>query len=264
MKKKSYLIVLVFAVFAWMNQAICQPAPVKIGISKASSNYLNWLKRSDPAIETVDLYTLSIPAAVQQLSQCSGLLLTGGEDVWPGRYGKEYDTLRCTDMNPHRDSLDMALIEKALSMKMPVVGVCRGHQILNVFLGGTLIIDIPKDYSKRILHQCDDYLHCFHAVNVRAKSMLANISGCDSATVTTNHHQAVEQLAPQLTANAFSVDRLIEGIEWRNPQGKSFLLGVQWHPERMDASNPLSGRIADEFLQQSTNYSNTCQQNMIK
>lgn len=238
-----------------LNQTFCQPVPLKIGISKASPNYITWLKRSDPSIQTVDLYTLSVSSAVQQLSHCSGLLLTGGEDVWPGRYGKEYDTLRCTEMNPHRDSLDMALIEKALAMKMPVVGICRGHQILNVYLGGTLIIDIPKDFGAQIIHQCDDYLHCFHRVSITNASMLGNICRCDSAQVTTNHHQAVDHLSPFLIANAASEDRLIEGIEWRDPAGKSFLLGVQWHPERMDPSNPLSGKIADEFIKQSSDFS---------
>lgn len=241
--------------FLLLNQANCQPAPLKIGISKSSSNYVNWLKRTDPSVQTIDLYLMPISVAVQQLSQCSGLLLTGGEDVYPGRYGKLADTLRCTEMNPHRDSLDMALIEKALSLKIPIVGICRGHQILNVYFGGTLIIDIPKDYKPGTIHQCDDYLHCFHMVNIQNSTLLARISMCDSARVTTNHHQAVNRLAPPLRANAMSDDQLIEGIEWRNPDDKSFLLGVQWHPERMEQANPLSARIAEEFLLQSATYS---------
>jgi putative glutamine amidotransferase len=245
----------ILAVFLLLNPAFSQPSPLKIGISKASPNYVNWLKHADPSIQTVDLYTLSIAAAVQQLSQCAGLLLTGGEDVWPGRYGREYDTLRCTEMNPHRDSLDMALIEKALALKMPVIGVCRGHQILNVYLGGTLIVNIPEDVGKGVVHQCDDYLHCFHQVNVDQTTMLAKVSKCEGSEVTTNHHQAVDHLSPLLISNAVSADKLIEGVEWRNPDGKSFLLGVQWHPERMDPSNPLSMGIAQEFLLQSTSYS---------
>lgn len=254
-KKVGYLVSIILTGFIMLNQALCQPAPLKIGISKASPNYVNWLKRSDPGVQTVDLYMMPIATAVQELGQCSGLLLTGGEDVYPGRYGHESDTLRCTEMNPHRDSLDMALIEKALGLKMPVIGVCRGHQVLNVFLGGTLIIDIPEDFGKRITHQCDDYLHCFHEVNVKKSSMLQSISLCASAPVTTNHHQAVDQLSPMLVSNAASDDSLIEGIEWQNPENKSFLIGVQWHPERMDSSNPLSSRIAEEFLLHAATYS---------
>jgi putative glutamine amidotransferase len=253
--RPGYLLVcIIFGVFL-LNPSFCQPVPLKIGLSKASPNYVNWLKRVDPSVKTIDLYKLTKAMAIQQLSQCSGLILTGGEDVYPGRYGQESDTSRCTEMNPARDSLDIALIEKALRLKMPVLGICRGHQILNVYFGGTLVIDIPVDIGKKVVHQCDDYLNCFHDVNVRTKTVLATITKCKTAVVTTNHHQAVLRLAPDLTANVYSDDRLVEGIEWRNPDGKSFLLGVQWHPERMDKSNPLSSAIANEFMLQALKFS---------
>ena len=231
-------------------------ATIKIAISKATPNYERWLKRADSTLVLINLYTLPIDSAVLVLSECNGLLLTGGEDVYPAWYGKESDTLRCTEMNPHRDSLDIALIGKALDMKMPVFGICRGHQILNVYLDGKLIIDIPADYPSAITHQCEDYLHCFHNMNVKKNSQLSAITQCDSAVVTTNHHQAIEQLSPLLSSNAFSNDGLIEGVEWFHPDGKSFLLGVQWHPERMEKTNPLSGRLADEFIKQSILFSN--------
>ena len=224
---------------------------IKIAISKASPNYINWLKSSDSLIVMINLYPMTIDSAIKELTQCDGLLLTGGEDVYPGLYGMTNDTSRCTEMNRHRDSLDLALIKKALELKMPVFGVCRGHQILNVFLGGTLIIDIPSDFGSTVIHQCDDYLHCNHPVTVIKHSALAAISGCDTDHVTTNHHQAVKKLSPLLVCNAVSDDQLIEGIEWADPEGKSFLMGVQWHPERMDKKNNLSGKPANEFIRQS-------------
>jgi putative glutamine amidotransferase len=263
-RKHLHFCMIILAGFLLMNQGYCQAVPLKIGISKASPNYLHWLKRADSSIQTVDLYQMSVAEAVQQLGLCDGLLLTGGEDVYPGRYGKEYDTVRCTEMNPHRDTLDMALIDKALALTMPVVGVCRGHQILNVYLGGTLIIDIPKDVANPFIHQCDDYLHCFHSVSINQSTMLAKISLCDSAQVTTNHHQAVDRLSPLLVSNASSDDKLTEGIEWKNPEGKSFLIGVQWHPERMEVSNPFSGPIADEFIRQVTTYSHKHKKTQLK
>ncbi|HPS63844.1 MAG TPA: gamma-glutamyl-gamma-aminobutyrate hydrolase family protein, partial [Bacteroidales bacterium] len=226
-----------------------------IAISKASPNYVNWLKRSDPGVVTLDLYKLKVADAVEKLAGCSALLVTGGEDVFPGRYGKITDTSRCTEMNPYRDSLEIALIQAALARKMPVAGVCRGEQIINVALGGTLVIDLPADVGKKVTHQCDDYLHCFHGVRVMAGRLLPAICRVDSGTVTTNHHQAVERLAPGLAAGAFSGDGVVESIEWENPGGKSFLVAVQWHPERMEASNPLSGPLADEFLRQAALYS---------
>ncbi|MDP1623576.1 MAG: gamma-glutamyl-gamma-aminobutyrate hydrolase family protein [Bacteroidales bacterium] len=254
-KKVMSLYVLFLAGFLFLGNTFSQPAPLKIAFSKASANYVNWMKGSDPSIVTVDLFSLPVATAVQQLGQCSGLVLTGGEDVWPGRYGMADDTMRCTEMNPRRDSLEIALIEKALALKMPVLGICRGHQILNVYLGGTLVIDIPQDVGSHTIHQCDDYLKCFHAVNIKKTTLLGKICRCDSAQVTSNHHQAVNHLSPQLIANAFSNDGLIEGIEWRRPEGKAFLLGVQWHPERMEPGNVLSTPIAEEFLRQSTNFS---------
>lgn len=255
LKNRFYVFAILLATFAFPHQAPCQPAPLKIGISKASPNYVNWLKRADPSVQTVDLFQLPIDEAVQQLGTCGGLLLTGGEDVYPGRYGKESDTARCTGMNLHRDSLDMALIEKALALKMPVAGICRGHQILNVFLGGSLVVDIPQDLESPVIHQCDDYLNCFHSVTVIGSSILGSISNCGTARVTTNHHQGIDRMSPLLVANAYSGDKLPEGIEWLHPEGKSFLLGVQWHPERMEVTNPLSGPIADEFILQATTFS---------
>ncbi len=254
--EKSFITAL-FCLLAWFlltDHGFSQEVHLKIGLSKATPNYENWLKRSNPGIVPVNLYLLPIDSALQKLGECDGLLLTGGEDVYPGWYGKEYDTARCTEMNRHRDSLDIALISKALDVKMPVFAVCRGHQIMNVCLKGTLIIDIPKDVGTQIVHQCDDYLQCFHSVTVPKNSLLFSISKCDSAMVTSNHHQAIERLAPMLVANAYSKDMLIEGIEWQHPAGKSFLLGVQWHPERMEKTNQLSGPLADEFIKQAALY----------
>jgi len=254
-QKLSRVLFSVLAVVLLLNQAWCQQAALKIGLSKASPNYLNWLKSADPSIVTVDLYKLPVEQAVQELGNCSGLLLTGGEDVFPGRYGKEYDTSRCTEINPHRDSLEFALIEKALGLKMPVIAVCRGLQIINVALGGTLVVDIPADVPSHVVHQCDDYLTCFHEVTVVKNTLLAGICQCDSARVTTNHHQAAGRLSSLLIPAAYSGDRLAEGLEWKEPAGRSFLLAVQWHPERMEAANPLSGPVAREFVRQAALYS---------
>lgn len=253
--KKTSLIHLFSGIALFLSLGACSPSPpLRIGVSKASQNYINWLKRADSTIATINLYILPLDSALLMLNNCSALLLTGGEDVYPGWYGKESDTGRCTEMNRYRDTLDLALIKRALELKMPVFAVCRGHQILNVALGGKLIIDIPKDFNTAITHQCQDYLHCFHAVSVRQNSLLASITKCETATVTTNHHQAVELLAPGLIANAYSTDDLIEGVEWQDPVNKSFLIGVQWHPERMEKNNPLSGSLSDEFIRQAEIY----------
>lgn len=231
--------------------------PIQIALSRSSKNYVNWLKGCDSTLILIDLDNLPIPVALKTLKECSGLLLTGGEDVFPGWYGKISDTGRCTEMDLYRDSLEMAVIAKAIEIKMPIFGICRGHQILNVYLNGKNIIDIPKDFDTIIKHQCKDYLNCFHTVHTIQGSYLSQITGCDSAQVTTNHHQGVEILSPLLRANARSNDALIEGIEWLNSRDKSFLIGVQWHPERMERTNPLSGPLAKEFISKAYIFSNS-------
>ncbi|MFH1295732.1 MAG: gamma-glutamyl-gamma-aminobutyrate hydrolase family protein [Bacteroidota bacterium] len=229
--------------------------PTIIAISKASDNYVTWLKRADSTVQFVNLYPLPVDSALSQLEHCSGLLLTGGEDVFPGIYAEAGDTARCGEINFYRDTLEINLILHALKLKMPIFGVCRGEQILNVVFGGELFIDIPQDFDTSVRHRCEDYLHCFHMVYVAPSSLLHSLCGCDSALVTTNHHQAVRVLAPDLQANAFSADGLIEGIELAEKNGQPFFLGVQWHPERMEEENSLSGPLAGAFLMKCRMYS---------
>lgn len=249
LKSRQLILLLpVCLVLLFMFSCGTQEIRLKIALSKSSPNYVQWLKKADPGVQIINLYTLNKNVAMEVLEHCDGLLLTGGEDVFPGWYGKETESDRCTGMNLHRDSLEMAVINKAMELKMPVFGICRGHQMLNVYLGGKLIIDIPTDYGQSVTHMCRDYLHCFHEVYVQRNSSLYQITGTDSAAVTTNHHQAVDFLSPLLTVSARSSDGLVEGIEWLNPEGKNFLMGVQWHPERMETSNPLSGKLAGTFI----------------
>ena len=249
--KRTVILFLAGLVLATLFSA-CQGSghtQVRIAISKASPNYVNWLKGVDSTIEIVNLYPMPLDSAILALDHCSGLLLSGGEDVYPGIYGMESDTARGTEINRHRDSLEIAMIARAFDSGLPIMGICRGNQILNVYLGGSLVIDIPSDFGTSVAHQCVDWEHCFHEVYPVKGSLLANISGVDSGLVTTNHHQAVRILAKGLRANVFSGDSLTEGIEWADTTGKPFLLGVQWHPERMDAENPLSGPIARKFVE---------------
>lgn len=227
---------------------------ITVAVSKASPNYINWLRKNCPDVQIVNLYNLNTKVAEEELLKCDGLLLTGGEDVFPGWYGKENESKRCTGFNLRRDSLEMSVLSSALELKMPVFGICRGNQLINVYLGGKLIVDIPTDYGQSVTHMCRDYLKCFHEVYVQRNSGLYQMAFTDSAVVTTNHHQAVDFLSPLLTVNARSSDGLIEGIEWLNPEGKSFLLGVQWHPERMEISNPLCNKIARKFISECESY----------
>jgi putative glutamine amidotransferase len=226
---------------------------IRIALSKGSpdtsyANYYNWVKSLDSGAICLDMYAMPIDSAMALFRTCSGLILTGGTDIHPGFYGKAYDTVRCWPVDDHRDELEMRLIDSALAWGMPVLGICRGHQMLNVALGGSLIVDIPTDFDTTVTHQCDDYLSCSHAVTVDTSSLLCRIAGTYSGTVTSNHHQAADQVASGLKVAARAPDGLVEALEWEVSDGKSFLIGVQWHPERMELSNPLSGKIGRAFL----------------
>ena len=140
-------------------------------------------------------------------------------------------------------------------MGMPLVGICRGEQIINVSLGGSLYIDIPQDYDTIIKHRQKDWENCFHQVTIDKGSLLSKICGSSQGITNSNHHQAVKKIAPDLKASAFSTDGLIEAIEWKNPTDKNFLLAVQWHPERLDSVNAtLSLPIIKELIIQARVY----------
>lgn len=238
--------------FLLLTTVSCQkriPTPV-IAISKASDNYINWLKRADSTVQYVNLYSLTVDSALSVLNNCNGLLLTGGEDIYPGIYANESDTDRCGEIDFYRDTLEINLVLRALDLKMPVFGVCRGEQLLNVVFGGELFIDIPQDFDTTVPHRCDDYLSCFHMVYVENNSFLHTLCKCDSAKVTSNHHQAVKVLPSDLKANARGPDGLIEGVELADREGQPFFQAVQWHPERMEKENPLSGPLAEAFIAQ--------------
>lgn len=222
--------------------------PLRIALSSGSENYFQWVHRGDSLVEIIDMKGMTVDSALQLLTTCDAIVFTGGEDVVPAYYGKNHDSARC-ETNPGRDSLEFSLIRKAMRLQMPVFGVCRGQQILNVALGGTLIVDIPTDHPGNICHRCEDYTRCFHQVSVVQNSLFHTIVKADTGKVTTNHHQAIEKPAPGLHVVAWSADSIAEAIEWNNPKQKPFLLAVQWHPERMKPESPLSMPLLKAFIE---------------
>jgi putative glutamine amidotransferase len=227
--------------------------PLRIAISKAIpeqsyQSYINWLHNIDSTIECIDMYGLGIDSALSVLQTCDGFLLTGGEDVNPVWYGKEFDSTKCHAPNNYRDSIDMALIELAMHEELPIMGICRGMQILNVYLGGTLIFDIPSDFDTIVKHRYPGLKGIEHEVNLIKGSFLANPLEELRGQVYSNHHQGIEFAAPSIKVIAYSHDNLPEAMEYKEKQDKPFMLGVQWHPEKMESSNPLSGKIAALFI----------------
>ncbi len=218
------------------------------------SNYIQWLKQVEPDLNYVVMNSLPLDSVAHIFDDCSGLLLTGGEDVFPGRYGQAEDTVKCGTINYYRDSLEFLLIDRAMHRQTPILGVCRGQQILNVALGGSLIVDIPSEVHSLVPHRCDDWQNCFHQVKVLDNNLLSQISGVGAGLVTTNHHQAVKRLGEPFRVLAVANDGIIESIGWKEPQDKPWLLAVQWHPERMDSTNQLSRPLAERLLEEAHLY----------
>jgi putative glutamine amidotransferase len=224
---------------------------VRVAVSKTSGNYEAWLQGADPYVVIVNMYGLPIDSALLILYTCHGLLLTCGEDINPVYYGKLNELSKCEDINNYRDSLELALINRALLVRMPVFGICRGEQILNVVLGGTLLTDIPADAGTQIAHRCPQGLaDCFHSVKIDTLSDLYQLTGIENGIVNSSHHQAIDVVAPDMKITAFSENGVAEAIEREFPLGKSFIMGVQWHPERLDKNPGLSKPLADNFLEQ--------------
>ena len=263
MKTTHCWILFLFLIPIILSFTPVQDKPVKIALSKSSPNYVNWIVKGDPTAVIIDLSVFKPDEAMKELQECSALLLTGGGDIDPSMYKDTRERKVCTDIDTKRDKLEKTAICEALSLKMPILGICRGEQMLNVVLGGTLIPDIPsymriKEKEKPVVainHQCEDYLHCFHKVTVDPASFLHAITGSDTGSVTSNHHQAIANVGKGLIISAKSPDGINEAIEWKEPKGKSFLIGVQWHPERMDLSSNLSGKLLEKFLAEAKRYS---------
>jgi len=231
---------------------------IRVAVSKTYDTYEAWLKKADPEVHIVNMYGRTIDSALLLLSTCSGLLLTGGEDVNPARYGKENELYKCEAIDEYRDSLEFALIGKALKEKMPVFGICRGEQILNVALGGTLLTDIPTDAGTSVIHRSSSSAKgCPHAVDIDKSSLLYRLTGVSHDTVNSYHHQAIDKIAPGFKISARSKDGVAEAMEREFPDGKPFIMAVQWHPEKPTQKPGLSKPLADNFIRHIREYRKT-------
>lgn len=225
-----------------------------IAISKTTSGkkYQNWLKESDSSFQIVNLYDLSLDSALASLEKCSGLLLTGGEDIHPAWYDRPGDTAKCNTINLRRDSIEYYASRRSVELQIPVLGICRGMQMINVAQGGSLIADIPSSskLKKQVPHREEPFEPVFHPIVINQASILFSIAQTNEEEVLSNHHQGVDELGEGMRDIAHTYDNLPEAIEWKKPYEKTFLLGVQFHPEAMDWERPISERIAKYFLRE--------------
>jgi putative glutamine amidotransferase len=181
------------------------------------------------------------------LSRLDGVLLSGGGDVHPQRYRSRSHPL-VAGVDPDRDRTEIALAHLAAGEGKPLFGICRGLQVINVALGGSLYEDLLDQYPQALQHSCfPDHPrdHLAHPVRVQPNTRLAGILGGPSSPVNSMHHQGIRDLAPGLQAAAFAPDGLVEAVELF---GHPFGLAVQWHPECLQEHEPMQ-RLFRTFVE---------------
>lgn len=192
------------------------------------------------------------------IGQVHGLVLAGGADVSPHSYGEEPLEPRWSG-DPARDAYEERIFDVALQMGVPVLGLCRGLQLINVALEGTLWQDIQTQRGESLVHRdWDSYDELAHAVTLEPDSWIARVyDGASRLRVNTIHHQGLREIAPQLRETAWAPDGIVEAVEWIDDE--RWVVGVQWHPEWLEPEIVAAGgsaegradgsRIFDAFLQ---------------
>lgn len=198
------------------------------------SEYSEDLQAYIDAVELAGGVSILLPLLEEEaqanewLEEIDALIMTGGEDIDPSYYNEKPDA-NLEDVNSERDQSDYILLTVALERNMPVLAICRGHQMLNVVCGGSLYQDIPTQYETDILHRSLDEVDFeYHDIGIVKGSKLAEIMGSGSIEVNSWHHQAIKDLGLGLYIVATSADGMVEAIE---REGMAFVVGVQFHPE---------------------------------
>lgn len=196
------------------------------------------------------------PGDSVDLEQLDGLLLSGGVDVHPRHYGREVEAELSLD--EERDAFEIPLGRAALDAGLPVLGICRGFQLINVLAGGSLV----QHFEGHRVADRSDAPSGQHDVRVAPDSRLARLLGAGDVAVNSRHHQGLTEaeLAPGLRATALAPDGYVEGLEPAEPSDERWMLAVQWHPERVAECAPICTELARGFIDAAARYARTRKQ----
>ena len=215
--------------------------------SRTYEDFLEPLAR--PAvIQWYNASELSNPALQEALGMADGVLMTGGADIHPERYGHAADTARCGAIDMERDRIESELLRAVDSLHLPCLGVCRGLQFMNVHNGGTLHAHLP-DVLGTDAHRAGvqgNSRDTLHVVNADAGFM--GVGPAVSSDVVSHHHQGIDRLGEGLEVWAQAPDGLAEGIRRKDTIAYPCYVGVQWHPERSPAAQPLVEPVGNYFI----------------
>jgi putative glutamine amidotransferase len=190
-------------------------------------------------------FTAEVQAALWE--RLDGLVLTGGGDIEPSRFG-EVAHPAVDEVSPARDDLELELTRRAVSEHVPLFAICRGIQVLNVALGGTLVQDIPSEWPNALAHAQSAPRHePTHAVKIMGEgTQLGRVLGALEVEVNSLHHQAIKQLGDGLREVAWAPDGIVEGVEI--PGDGRFVVGVQWHPEELVMHDQAARNLFDALV----------------
>ena len=213
--------------------------------------YFDWIQGIGSNVEFELLSP--VDGNLDGVGKIDGLLLTGGGDVDPAFYGCTHLRSMAKNINAKRDEFEFEIIKRALDADLPVLGVCRGMQVMNVALGGSLHVDLKsKGFND---HSTSVNGGLKHRVSIEPNSLLSGLAGRLEQEVNSYHHQAVDELGKGLMPTAQSPDGVIEAAEWSSKEGMSFFLLVQWHPERTFGNNDQFSTILARIFLREMEYS---------
>ena len=222
----------------------CKEQDKKIIIlSKASDSYINWI--SDENTIIIDAYRIKNTDSLLNLAD--GIILTGGEDINPIEYNDTSNIKLCGPINYRRDTLERKLFEHAFKNKIPLIGVCRGMQMMNVVSGGTLYGDIPSEIGDEVIHRFNGEVN--HEIVLCDTSSLIFSSNKDTIVVNSFHHQGLKKISPFLRVIATALDGIPEAVVM-DKNHHPYMIGVQFHPERLGKENQIYQTIRSSFHKQ--------------
>ena len=214
-------------------------------LSKESLNYVKWIERED--IIVLNAYAIDNTDSILELAD--GIILTGGEDINPLQYNDTINIKLCGPINYIRDTLERKLFDYAFNHKIPLVGICRGMQMINVASGGTLYGDIPTEIGNKVIHRNKGEV--MHEIVVSSENPYCTnlIFPLDKETFLVNswHHQGLKDVAPNIHVIARSYDGLPEAVIMDTAK-HPFMIAVQFHPERLGLDNVIHKQMRSSFF----------------